>query len=372
MKRIIYTIIFIATQIGCMAQVNPKVEGLYAYLKAKNLINSCDIKKEISGEMYKRFECEFLVCENDFPVVDPFGNQMDIEGSDSIKRLRLADKREAFKMIRRTILDLTDDAAESYSYEYHQNGNDTIITSMALKRDYKYNVTSNIDSNNRKHVSTAHEMINFTYTNYDLGFGKEVGRSYLLTLKYSGIIERNYGHASFDIKTLQNQIAPLINDKKIKRHTFTCNVDSTYKNHTNFYYCEYWKDIWGKNNTTVLKFTDEKRAKEFLHQLMECVRKNIESNHHQAYSICPDEQFSVDGYPTPIFVGRQTAKYSNPNDYKSDIVENEKRLIIQTHSDMQGFYILISNIEGCIYHPMEWKSLKEFNNGKKTYYKDKL
>lgn len=378
MKRIIFTIIFIATQIGCMAQVNPKVEKLYEYLKAKNLISSCEIGKEISGEMYKIFECNFFVCEDDFPgrVICLKRDAQEFD-TDSIRRLLRADKRGAFKMIRSTILDLADDAAESYSYEYHQNGMDTIITSMALKNANNNDIVSRMDGNNRKNVVAAHEMINFTYKTDYFDKSKDL-KGHLLTLKYRGIIEQNYAPSSFDIKTLQNKIAPLVNDKTIKRHTFTCNVDSTYnlRKDRNFYSMLFWPDIWGKNNTTVLKFTDETRANNFLHQLMECVRKNIESNPHQAYSICPDNSLfwsSVGAFPTPIFIGRQTDKYIDPNSYEKYKVENiKKRLIIQTHSDMEGFYILISEIEGCVYHPAEWKSLKEFNNGKKTYYKNKL
>ena len=40
MKRIISLTIFTAMQLVCLAQDNPKLESLYAYLKAKGIVKS--------------------------------------------------------------------------------------------------------------------------------------------------------------------------------------------------------------------------------------------------------------------------------------------------------------------------------------------
>ena len=131
MKRIILLTIFAAMQLGCFAQENPKLESLYAYLKAKGIVKYYTLSNKNQEGLRKRYDFNFgLHNEGPAPTKDYMGRLLDAK-ADSAIRAEWREKREAVKVVRRTLSELTENAAESYSYEYHQNGHDTIITTIA-------------------------------------------------------------------------------------------------------------------------------------------------------------------------------------------------------------------------------------------------
>ena len=133
MKRIISLTIFAAMQLVCIAQENPKLESLYAYLKAKGLVKYYTFSNKNQVGLRKRYDFNFgLHDDGPAPIKDFMGRLLDAK-EDSAVRAEWRSYREAFHVIRRTLSELTEDAAESYSYEYHLNGHDTIITTIALK-----------------------------------------------------------------------------------------------------------------------------------------------------------------------------------------------------------------------------------------------
>ena len=120
-------------QLSCIAQANPKLESLYAYLKAKGLVKYYTLSNKNKEGLRKRYDFNFgLHNEGSAPTKDYMGRLLDAK-ADSAVRTEWREMREALKVVRRTLSELTEDAAESYSYEYHQNGHDTIITTIALK-----------------------------------------------------------------------------------------------------------------------------------------------------------------------------------------------------------------------------------------------
>ena len=373
MKRIILLTIFAAMQLGCFAQDNPKLESLYAYLKANGFVKYYTLSNKNQEGLRKRYQFSFgLHNEGPAPTKDYMGKLLDAK-ADSAIRAEWACTREAFKVIRRTLSELAEGAAESYSYEYHQNGHDTIITTIALKpyvnspipKKFEYPENDNYGS------GKTPEMVHFRYTDSERGLKNRMGPIGFGELRVNTIIDTTlYATKDFDVDALHKAIQPLFKDKSIKRHETHCVHDSTFDVHTvdnstpfieGFIRVEQSVRRRGDNHLTVYKFTSEEKAKTILHQVMECVRQYIVDHPREAYTIYSDEYFP------PLNLARMFRGESCRNMYESD--EPRKSMTIDAIMDEHGFYILINVWDDDEYLPYNWKHLKEMVNGKKTYFK---
>ena len=373
MKRIISITIFVAMQLTCLAQDNPKLESLYAYLKAKGLVKSYNLSNKNDEGLRKHFKTYVkLYDEGPAPTTDIDKKPLDAK-TDSAMRVEWRNHREALKVIRRTLSELSEDAAESYTYEYHQGGHDTIETTIIPKsltegpvpKIFKYPFAV------VRGMGKRPELVYFHYNSLtpDRFYGRMSAIGYG-DLYVNTIVDTTlYATENFDVDKLQKAIAPLLKDKTIKHHTIHCQNDST------FDLLEYGEKLpfgesfrrctkhrgRGDNYLTVYKFTSEERAKTVLHQVMECVRQHITDHPRQAYTICSDEYFP------PL----NSEEMFRGEPFKDPYYDNgfRKSMTIDTIMDEAGFYILINVWEDDECFPMEWKTLKEMVNGKKVYYK---
>ena len=362
MKRIISLIIFAAMQLACTAQENPKLESLYAYLKAKGLVKSYTLSNQHEEGLRKVYSVDFHVFKDRQQGL----NEVKM---DSAMRAKLRNHREAIKQVRRTLSELTEDAAESYSYEYHQGGKDTIITTIALN-----SYTDGPIHPVFKNMGTTHmdgfkmpALVHFRYVCHKSpeSFSFDTG---IARLKVNAIVDTAlYATQDFDVKTLHKNILPLLKDKAIKRRTIHCLHDSTFNAVDPSFYSERSQKTVrrrGDNNLTVYKFTSEEKAKTVLHQIMERVRQYIAEHPREAYTVCSDEYF-----PPRIF---ETMFKGGTYEFEYTLDRPRTSMTIDTMMDEEGFYILINVFEDDEVVPGEWKTLKEMVNGKKVYYKDKL
>jgi len=372
MKRIISIIIFAAMQLGCIAQDNPKLESLYAYLKANGFVKSYTLSNKNQEGVRKRYEFRFgLVNDGPAPTTDYMGRVLDAK-ADSAIRAEWRKTREAVQVVRRTLSELTQDAAESYSYEYHQNGHDTIITTIALKPYDNEPIPKKFEypENDSYGTGKTPEMVHFRYTDSErwrrnrmnpIGFGE---------LRVNTIVDTAlYANKDFDVDALHKGILPLFKDKTIKRHEVHYVLDSTFNANSFFGNQPSLEDVMrieqsvrrrGDNHLTVYKFTSEEKAKAKLHQVMECVRQYISDHPREAYTIYSDEYFPPLN-PARMFRGEA---YRN----MSEIDEPRKSMTIDTIMDENGFYILINVWDDDEYLPADWKRLKERRNDKILLY----
>lgn len=373
MKRIILLTIFAAMQLGCFAQENPKLESLYAYLKAKGIVKYYTLSNKNQEGLRKRYDFNFgLHNEGPAPTMDYMGRLLDAK-ADSAVRAEWREKREAVKVVRRTLNELTENAAESYSYEYHQHGHDTITTTIALKpyenapipRKFEY------PENDSYGTGKTPEMVYFRYFDSDRGRKKRMSPIGFAELRVNTIVDTTlYATKDFNVDALHKVIQPLFKDKTIKRHEIHCVHDSTFDVYTidettpfieGFLRVEQSVRRQGDNRLTVYKFTSEEKAKVKLHQVMECVRRYIADHPREAYTIYSDEYFP------PLNTARMFRGESCRNRYEID--EPRKSMTIDALMDEHGFYILINVWDDDEYLPANWKHLKEMVNGKKTYFK---
>ena len=373
MKRIISFAILALLQLACTAQDNPKLESLYAYLKAKGLVKYYTLSNKNQEGLRKRYEFNFgLHDDGPAPIKDFMGRLLDAK-EDSAVRAEWRSYREAFHVIRRTLSELTEDAAESYSYEYHQNGHDTIITTIALKPYENSPIPKKFEypENDSYGTGKTPEMIFFRYTDSDRGLKWRMARIGVGELRVNTIVDTTlYATKDFNVDALHRALQPLFKDKTIKRHEIHCVHDSTFDVYTidettpfieGFLRVEQSVRRQGDNRLTVYKFTSEEKAKVKLHQVMECVRRYIADHPREAYTIYSDEYFP------PLNTARMFRGESCRNRYEID--EPRKSMTIDALMDEHGFYILINVWDDDEYLPANWKHLKEMVNGKKTYFK---
>ena len=349
MKRIISLIIFAAMQLACTAQENPKLESLYAYLKAKGLVKSYTLSNQHEEGLRKVYSVDFHVFKDRQQGL----NEVKM---DSAMRAKLRNHREAIKQVRRTLSELTEDAAESYSYEYHQGGKDTIITTIALN-----SYTDGPIHPVFKNMGTTHmdgfkmpALVHFRYVCHKSpeSFSFDTG---IARLKVNAIVDSTLrATQDFDVRTLHKNILPLLKDKAIKRRTIHCLHDSTFNAVDPSFYSERSQKTVrrrGDNNLTVYKFTSEEKAKTVLHQIMECVRQYIAEHPQEAYTVCSDEYF-----PPRIF---ETMFKGGTYEFEYTLDRPRTSMTIDTMMDEEGFYILINVFEDDEVVPGEWKTLKE-------------
>ena len=86
MKRIISLTIFAAMQLVCIAQENPKLESLYAYLKAKGLVKYYTLSNKNQEGLRKRYEFNFgLHDDGPAPIKDFMGRLLDAKEDSAVR-----------------------------------------------------------------------------------------------------------------------------------------------------------------------------------------------------------------------------------------------------------------------------------------------
>ena len=426
--------ILAAAHLGCSAQTNPKIEALYAYLKAQGIVHSYELSNTYGNGLRKRFEISldiYDVSRFDAPLTKQYnidsilsrlpGAEVDAEGNptingkkvkkllvdgkeisldgmvavkkteskiDSAYRAKAARNREAYKQIRHTLSELQEEAVESYSYEYHQHGADTIITTMALKNPANTDVNVHSYKTPLSPVPEIHggpETVYLRYYNLskDMVISPYVPLGYL-SFVYDGIAAKvPKPTKDFDITALQKKLAPILKDKRIKRRELLCRHDSTFDrsayNDSLNRIGQYKKGIQmmstsslgpgGESRYTIYKLTNEDHARAVLSQVLDCVKQQIKDDPEQAYMVMSDAYFST-SYAKDIFLGYPSSQsYQDYYDGKRDVV---KKMNIKSFMDTEGFYVIISINHGDETFPHEWKTLKSMVNDKKEYYKDPL
>lgn len=434
MRRVFILIIFAATQLAVSAQTNPKIEALYAYLKAQGIVHSCQLSNTYGNGLRKRFEVSLDMYDEsrfDAPLAKQYnidsilshlpGAEVDAEGNptingkkvkkllvdgneitldgmvavkkteskiDSAYRATAVRNREAYKQIRRTLSELQEEAVESYSYEYHQHGADTIITTMALKNPANTDVNVHSYKTPLSPVPEIHggpETVYLRYYNLskDMVISPYMPLGYL-TFIYDGIAAKvPTPTKDFDIAALQKKLASILKDKRIKRRELLCRHDSTFDrrayNDSLNRVGQYSKGIQmmttgstgpgGESRYTIYKLTNEDHARALLSQIQDCVNQQIKDDPEQAYEVVSDAYFNT-SYAKNMFSGYPSSQsYQDYYDGKRDVV---KKMDIKSYMDPEGFYIIISVNHGDETFPHEWKTLKSMVNGEKVYYKEPL
>lgn len=287
---------------------------------------------------------------------------------DSINHLRRLHLTQALDSIRTTFARLGKDASESYLYEYHKDGTDTIKYSLAFRRDdgalrtYRYN--------NSVYFNNAGEVALFDYTrsNDSDGWGAtDWGYySHLYTIPNDTWDDMQpFDHAAFEAL-----IAPALKAaKKLKgakaypvywRHDEGFNDDVGPNG--NLVGKTVRQSDYGHNEhygltTGTLYFIPiqhEAEAKALYRQIDSLAHNFVDSHPEQYYTYTFSSDFRY-GNLRDMVLGQ---------DFKDDSNYSLKAL-----ADDTGFYILSINTKGELWIPRDWPRLKSYVNGEMEYLK---
>ena len=288
---------------------------------------------------------------------------------DSINHLRRQRLTQALDSIRTTFAHLGKDASESYLYEYHKDGTDTIKYSLAFRRDdgalrtYRYN--------NSVYFNNAGEVALFDYTRRDDsdGWGATdwgyYSHLYTIGNDISWDDMQPFDHVAFEAL-----IAPKLKDaKKLKgakaypvywRHDEGFNDDVGPNG--NLVGKTVRQSDYGHNKhygltTGTLYFIPiqhEAEAKALYRQIDSLAHSFVDSHPEQYYTYTFSSDFRY-GNLRDMLCGR---------DIKGDASYELKAL-----ADDNGFYILSINTKGELWIPRDWPRLKSYINGERVYLK---
>ena len=171
MKRIVFalcaTIISLSTTAqGTLQerlQGNPKIDNLVNEVTA--LGGNPDVSYYFDGKFHKTVGI-FSNLMNDFQPTPPTGDpKKDAQNHflDSVRQDRINQGRKVYEAIRNTCKALTDKATESYSWEYHRDGVDSVRYTIAIG-EYQNGDTMTIYHNQRDvQYYNAPELLSFYY-----------------------------------------------------------------------------------------------------------------------------------------------------------------------------------------------------------------
>ena len=349
MKRTVFFLMLALLCATSHAQINPKMQQLFDKLteigetpriikhggKDQPTVLEYGVHLYYSPNMYRDSHTPFI---------------------DSLLREDKNNLEQGLAAIRHTLDDLQAEAAESYHYEYHKGGRDTIVYSMNLCRDTVLNTS--------KHRSVSHPLFysnEYLYFNYQPYHKEgEVGANlqYTVNIPSPGPqAEKN----SFE--SLVADIVKLFNQNKIKPRTAMWQHDKAYSDSIlaakipafESMVCIGGHGNEGKTNAQIFTVPceQEEKARRLYDEISRMALRFTEGNLDvmYRYNYLPFED---------SFWGAIMACYTldETQSYTIDMRRNES-----------GFHFVITQTNGMEWFPASWSSIKSFVNGKVTFFK---
>lgn len=359
MKHIFFCLILFAAHLSCQAQSYPKVSEIFKFFKDKGIMKTYPITN-ING-YHERFSIDFSI-HQERKYIDPRYYTREQKDNSELT---------TFDYIKKLFFDLEDQCIESYDYNHHRAKKDSVIQSIIFKVDHG-------DDKGVNPISSSNGFMHFKYKTYSddsthiYGSGEFLIKGYT---DYSRIATK-----TLDADALCRKLEPILKDKSIKKRTIIKRVEDKFDGYNekaarkkgfDFFYLLSKKIDDGDQNTLVCKFTDEEKAMEVLHKVMNCVRSYVAEHPDEAYTICsedyydaaPDHAYHINSYESTLFDTHWDGH---------DRIKTEKKLQIITHMDLNGFYIIIPyGTQGRWYHS-NWRQEKENIHGQMAFYDEEF
>ena len=372
MKQTFLTALVVLFCVTSQAQVNPKMQALFEQLK--ELDEPPQITK--TGGAGNLVRLNYSV--NLYYSPEMFSGVDSLELDSLLQDERWKLKRQV-AAIRHTLDQLQEEAQESYHYEYHQGGNDTIIYSMNLCQDTTRVLKYQSDNHTMFH---SDERLWFSYQPYlpkkgftgNLSYQARVPDASLETVPYTLSILT----ADIDHLFKQHRIKPR---KAIWRH------DKAYSDSVSTALTEYlskpdslrddlhfttdWGITLGIGNVTfdnddnspvgvtdatiyTVPLSHESLAKQLLATIDSLA---------QHYTNSPQDHWFQYNY------GLSFEDHTHLILLSLEATKREDCYILDIERDDFGYHFLVAQTQGLLWVPFYWPSLKSFINGKKTYFK---
>ena len=274
---------------------------------------------------------------------------------DSILREDQNTFSQQLSIIRHTLDELQAEAVESYHYEYHKGGRDTIIYSMNLCRDTTRYASKLHTANHPTFYSDEYLYFNCQpYHDED-----EVGA----TLQYTVHTPSPGPQAEKNsLESLTSDIARLFIQNNIKPRIAMWRHDKTYSDSIHAVNSKDFESrtISGGNGlegvTHAQIFTvpleQEEKARQFYNEISRMALRFTEGNLDVLY------RYNYLTFDESYWGAILTCYYDETTSYSINMRRYEL-----------GFHFVIANTNGMEWFPVDWPSIKTFVNGKASYFK---
>ena len=369
---IIMLLAFVATAVHSQ-EPNQQLRQLDKYLQEQGFsmgnIQSSGIEERAVTLQFRAFLSAFKIDSESMydSTLTAEQNQRRVNINDSINRQRRQRMLDALDSIRLCFAHLGKDASESYLYEFHKNGKDTIKYSLSFARDndtlYSYR------HGNTVYFRNAREAASFDYVRNNTD-----GRS---TSEWG-----NYNHfysvpndiawedmRPFDHVAFEKRIAPVL--KSVKKLKGAKSYPIYWRHDEGFH------DDVGTDGHLVSKITRQSDYTDKHYGLATgtyyFIPKSCEAEAKALYKQLDSLTYDyVEHHPEQYYQYHFTSGFSYLN--LKDLVgghdvEGDMDYTLKTLADDKGFYILCITTKGELWIPRDWPKLKSYINGELIYRK---
>ena len=341
MKRITFFLTLAFLCVASQAQVNPKMSALFDQLTELGAYHEVVKFRSPHSLAHLTYRTNLYMYE-----------VMPDEEKDKVKRQLAA--------VRQTLDQLQEEAQESYHYEVHKNGKDSIIYSMNLSAD-----TTDVEKYQSGNHTTfrSNECLNFYYAPWMGGSDLDGSLEYTVTLPD----EDQEATAPYTLTAFKDDIARLFKQHNIKprksywRHDkeYADSVEKTRSNEFCIKINFFNNRNDGDTEATVYTLPEgqEEQANQLLAEVSVLAQRV--TNTPQDFYYRYDDRKSFGKY----YWGNVLWCW-DPLDSK-----DPKSYTISVIWDDYGLHFVIAQSRGNFWVPMDWYVVKTFVNGKKTYFK---
>lgn len=352
-------------------QGNPKIDNLVNEVTA--LGGNPDVSCYFDGKFHKTVGI-FCNLINDFQPTPPTGDpKKDAQNHamDSIRQDRINQGHKAYEAIRNTCKALTDNATESYSWEYHRDGVDSVRYAIAIG-EYQNGDTIRIYHDQREvQYYNAPELLSFYYNTDPHNDGnpwRAKGYGYF-RYEYTpdSVFMPKKDIVPFDKEAYTKAILPILKQEGITSRQFYVYHDSTYT---------IVRKAWKEDDFVLREQTEEPK------QTKSETRGTVYTLHSEAQANAVLEQIVkatwdyLDNAPNAWFSFHPYNDFGNRRLYELFESKYLSRVPdfyhIYIHCFGEEYNIIIVEGTGDMMIPAEWAVVKSWKNGKVTYDKKAL
>ena len=347
-------------------QGNPKVDNLVNEVTA--LGGNPDVSYYFDGKFHKTVGI-FSNLMNDFQPTPPTGDpKKDAQNHflDSVRQDRINQGRKVYEAIRNTCKALTDKATESYSWEYHRDGVDSVRYTIAIG-EYQNGDTMTIYHNQRDvQYYNAPELLSFYYNTDPHNDGNPWrGKGYgYFRYEYTpdSVFMPKKDIVPFDKEAYTKAILPILKQEGITSRQFYVYNDSTYtivrkdRKEDDFVLREQTdepKQTKSETRGTVYTLHSRAQAYGVLEQIVKATWDYLEDNSSFWFTFHPYNDFEntrLNELFESIYLTRTPSFFH-----------------IYIHGFGEEYNIMIVEGQGDMMIPAEWAVVKSWKNGKVTY-----
>ena len=310
---------------------------------------------------------EYLCSTDCNGVTDSFENMTPVEIEAANERNRMIFDG-IFGVVRHHLDSLMELSEESYHFESHRHGTDTITYSLCLKSQEDFVRKIKTDDGSMVYPDAV-ETVFFDFTASPKPCGKHV-RGYG-TLGYNkNVFLPNRQSYYFDKQSYLEEITPLLNRKDIKSWDFRWAQSEDYDIDSNWYQ-EFVSGVRVGDNRPknagqaigTMYFIPREKT-EMAEALFTAI-DNITLNYTEIHP----EQMFVYQYRVKEYV-MQFAESNNISElFEGHTGKGNVSTRVLFGITPNGYYVAIADVENNFCIPKEWHVLKSFVNGKKVYVK---